>query len=35
VREGIADATHSHEAARAELDHVTGRYLEYITAPAP
>jgi len=35
VREGIADATHSHEVARAELDHVTGRYLEYITAAVP
>ena len=35
VREGIADATHSHEVARAELDHVTGRYLEYIAAAVP
>jgi outer membrane protein TolC len=35
VREGIADATHSHETARAELDHVTGRYLEYLTTSAP
>jgi outer membrane protein TolC len=35
VREGLVGAMHSQEAARAELDHATGRYLEYITAPAP
>jgi outer membrane protein TolC len=35
VRAGLADATYSHEAARAELDHATGRYLQYITADAP
>jgi outer membrane protein TolC len=35
VRAGIADATYTHEAARAELDHATGRYLQYITADAP
>lgn len=35
VREGLVGATHSQEEARAELDHATGRYLEYITAPAP
>ena len=29
VRSGILDATQAHEIARAELDHVTGRYLEY------
>jgi hypothetical protein len=26
---------HSHEEARAELDRATGRYLQYVTAPAP
>jgi outer membrane protein len=35
VRVGLVDATHSQEAARAELDHATGRYLEYVTTPAP
>jgi outer membrane protein TolC len=35
VREGLVDAVHSQEEARAELDHATGRYLEYITPPAP
>ncbi len=29
VRVGIADATYSHEVARAELDRATGRYLQY------
>lgn len=29
VRAGIADAAYSHETARAELDRVTGRYLQY------
>jgi outer membrane protein TolC len=29
VRAGILYATYAHEIARAELDHVTGRYLEY------
>lgn len=29
VRAGVLDATYTHEIARAELDHVTGRYLEY------
>jgi outer membrane protein TolC len=29
VRVGLEDATYSHEVARAELDRVTGRYLEY------
>jgi outer membrane protein TolC len=29
VRAGILEATYTHEIARAELDHVTGRYLEY------
>jgi outer membrane protein TolC len=29
VRARIEDATYSHEIARAELDHVTGRYLQY------
>jgi outer membrane protein TolC len=29
VRAGIADATYSHEVERAELDHATGRYLQY------
>jgi outer membrane protein TolC len=35
VREGLVEATHSQEAARAELDHATGRYLDYSPAPAP
>jgi hypothetical protein len=35
VRAGLAEAMHSHEAARAELDRATGRYLQYITAPVP
>jgi outer membrane protein TolC len=35
VRAGIAEAMYSHETARAELDHATGRYLEYIPTPAP
>lgn len=29
VRDGIADATYTHEVARADLDRVTGRYLQY------
>ena len=29
VRTGIADATYAHEVARAELDHATGRYLQF------
>jgi outer membrane protein TolC len=29
VRAGLEDATYSHEVARAELDRVTGRYLQY------
>ena len=29
VRAGILNATYMHEVARAEVDHVTGRYLEY------
>jgi outer membrane protein TolC len=32
VRVGLADATQSHEVARAELDRATGRYLEYRAA---
>jgi outer membrane protein TolC len=35
VRGGLADAARSHEVARAELDHATGRYLEYLTVPVP
>jgi outer membrane protein TolC len=35
VRVSIADATRSHEVARAELDRVTGRYLEYDGMDAP
>jgi outer membrane protein TolC len=35
VRAGLAEALHSHEEARAELDRATGRYLQYVTAPAP
>jgi outer membrane protein TolC len=35
VRAGIAETMYSHETARAELDHATGRYLEYIPTPAP
>ena len=35
VRAGIAAATQSHEAARAELDHATGRYLQYDDQDAP
>lgn len=31
VRAGVLDATYSHELARADLDRVTGRYLEYKT----
>jgi outer membrane protein TolC len=34
VRAGLADATLSHETARADLDYATGRYLQYVaTAP--
>jgi outer membrane protein TolC len=29
VRAGLEDATYSHEVARAELDRVTGRYLQF------
>ena len=35
VRDGIADATFNHEAARADLDRATGRYLQYATTAAP
>ncbi len=35
VRAGILDAMFAHEVARAELDHVTGRYLQYATGTAP
>jgi outer membrane protein TolC len=35
VRAGIVDAIHSHEVARAELDHATGRYLQYHSEKAP
>jgi outer membrane protein TolC len=35
VRAGILDATYAHELARAELDHITGRYLEYRIEDAP
>jgi outer membrane protein TolC len=35
VRAGLEDATYSHEIARAELDHVTGRYLQYHTDYVP
>jgi len=35
VRDGIADATFNHEAARADLDRATGRYLQYTTTAAP
>jgi outer membrane protein TolC len=35
VRAGIADATYSHEIARAELDRATGRYLQYHFENAP
>jgi len=35
VRVGLADATVSHELARAELDRATGRYLEFRAANAP
>ncbi|HUI08021.1 MAG TPA: TolC family protein [Verrucomicrobiae bacterium] len=31
VRAGLVDATYAHEAARADLDRATGRYLEYRT----
>jgi outer membrane protein TolC len=31
VRVGIAEATYSHAVACAELDHATGRYLQYHT----
>jgi outer membrane protein TolC len=34
VRAGIVDATHTHEVARAELDRVLGRYLQYSAADA-
>jgi len=29
VRAGLEDATYTHELARAELDRVTGRYLQF------
>jgi outer membrane protein TolC len=35
VRAGLADATYSHEVARAELDRATGRYLQYHFENAP
>ncbi len=35
VRDGLADATLTHEEARANLDYATGRYLQYVTNPAP
>jgi outer membrane protein TolC len=35
VRVGIADATESHEVARAELYRATGRYLQYRTEKTP
>lgn len=35
VRAGVAAATLSQEAARADLDHVTGRYLQYDDEDAP
>jgi outer membrane protein TolC len=35
VRAGLEDATYSHEVARAELDRVTGRYLQYHTDYVP
>jgi outer membrane protein TolC len=35
VRAGLEDATYSHEIARAELDRVTGRYLQFHFEDAP
>ncbi len=35
VRAGLLNAVWAHEAARAELDHVTGRYLQYDADAAP
>jgi outer membrane protein TolC len=35
VRAGIADAIRAHEVARAELDHATGRYLQYQAEQTP
>jgi outer membrane protein TolC len=35
VRAGILDATQSHAIARADLDRVTGRYLQYRVEDAP
>ncbi len=35
VRAGLLEATYACEGARAELDHATGRYLQYVAAPAP
>jgi len=34
VRAGLVDATYAHEAARADLDRATGRYLQYSTTDA-
>jgi outer membrane protein TolC len=33
VRAGLLSAVWAHETARAELDHVTGRYLQYDATP--
>jgi outer membrane protein TolC len=35
VRDGLADATLTHEEARANLDYATGRYLQYTANTAP
>jgi outer membrane protein TolC len=35
VRAGLLNAVWAHEAARAELDHVTGRYLQYEASTTP
>lgn len=35
VRAGLEDATFTHELARAELDRVTGRYLQYHSVNVP